>query len=73
MLLLDNQMPLVTGLEVLKKIRNDAALKDTLVIMLSANEETKEMAAQQGADADMHILKPFEMKFVLNAVKAMIG
>ena len=68
-LLLDNQMPVITGLEVLKKIRGDERLKHLQVVMMSANEATPALAREQGAEADLYLLKPFKIHAVLEALE----
>lgn len=72
-LLLDFQMPVMTGLEVLKSIRKDAKMKNLPVIMLSANKETEKIIEQSEVAAQKYILKPFEMPDIVSAINEVAG
>jgi CheY-like chemotaxis protein len=68
-LLLDFQMPVMTGLEVLESIRKDENMKNLPVIMLSANKDTEKLVTNSGVTADLFIIKPCEMSAIHDAVK----
>ena len=64
---LDNVMPEMSGLEVLREIR--AQLPKSVIVMVSgsANRETVQGALQGGADG--FVVKPFNSGRVLNALE----
>lgn len=55
----DVRMPKLTGYEVCREIKNDDALKQIPVIILSAKGQDEEVDAGRGVGADDYILKPF--------------
>ena len=57
--LLDVQMPGLTGLEILALIRADPSLKGTRVILLTARALAAEVDAGLAAGADFYLTKPF--------------
>ncbi|NLF25873.1 MAG: response regulator, partial [Deltaproteobacteria bacterium] len=71
-LLLDFQMPVMNGLEVLKSIRGDPALQKLPVIMLSANRDTEKYVTAAGLSADRYIIKPFEMCEITEAIQSLV-
>jgi DNA-binding response OmpR family regulator len=58
--LLDWNMPVKSGLEVLKAIRFDIAIKNTYVIMLTALGDTESVATAIKAGANDYVVKPYE-------------
>ena len=69
LLIVDLQMPDMTGIEVLKRIRENALTAPLKVILLSANNTTESLATQSGVKADYYLEKPFDMKVLLGLVK----
>ena len=67
-ILLDFQMPVMNGLEVLKAIRKDPKLSKIVVMVLSANNDTPKLFQQENVSADRFILKPFEMQTIRDAL-----
>ena len=60
LVLMDWNMPTMTGIDALKKIKADPALKATPVIMVtSESEKTKIMEAIQAGAAN-YVVKPFQ-------------
>lgn len=68
-LLLDFQMPVMNGLEVLRNIRKMSSLADLPVIILSANKDSERLIKESGLDAELFIIKPFEMTAVREAIE----
>lgn len=68
-LLLDFQMPVMNGLEVLNSIRRDGRTRDLAVIMLSANKDTEKLVQASGIGADLYIVKPFEIATIIPAIE----
>jgi CheY-like chemotaxis protein len=70
-MILDMMMPRLSGLEVLKAVRQDERLTDTRVIVLTAQPATREQALRAGADIVM--VKPFEPEEIANAVEEVLA
>jgi CheY-like chemotaxis protein len=58
-ILLDLNLPVLHGHEVIRQIKNDPELKDTYIIVLTAGEESKEECLAMGANEFMS--KPFSV------------
>lgn len=63
--LLDLMLPGVSGLTLLKWFRNDAALKDVIIIIITAKDGEEDVIAGLEAGADDYITKPFSSKLLL--------
>lgn len=68
--LLDIQMPVLNGLEVLKEIKADPQLKDTAVIMVSAYTSAEDIEQSMNLGASGFIKKPVIMDILLSTVTA---
>ena len=69
LLILDIMMPERDGLSVLGEIRDDEAIADTPVVLLTAKATDAEVWAGWQAGADYYITKPFELDEILNFVQ----
>jgi GAF domain-containing protein/class 3 adenylate cyclase len=69
----DLMMPLVTGLEMIRMIRNEEKLKGIPVILLTAkiDEETRIESTEHGADA--YLAKPFNDRELLAEVRNLLA
>ncbi|MDD3531532.1 MAG: response regulator [Candidatus Pacebacteria bacterium] len=56
-ILTDHNMPHVTGVEALRRIRNDERLKHLPVIVVSANEVNSDVARQAAREGGMFVKK----------------
>jgi DNA-binding response OmpR family regulator len=65
---LDIGMPGLDGLEVLEAIREDAALRTTRVLLLTAKAQEQDVRRGYEAGADAYIKKPFSPTELSNAV-----
>jgi CheY-like chemotaxis protein len=65
---LDVRMPGRTGLEVLAAIRADPELRRTYVLMLTAENQERDVRAGQAAGADRYLIKPFAARTLIAAV-----
>lgn len=70
LVLLDLMMPVLSGEEMIKKMRSDSHNEPVIVITAKIDEETKNKVFEMGADD--FITKPFKEQDLLNRVKANI-
>jgi CheY-like chemotaxis protein len=69
LMLLDVMMPGgIDGFSVCEKIRADARLKKTKVVMLTARAQPDDLARGKAAGADAYLVKPFSPRELLNVV-----
>ncbi len=62
LLLLDIRMPVMDGVEVLKKIKNDENLKEMPVIMLTTTDDPREIEECYKIGCNVYITKPIDFK-----------
>lgn len=69
----DLMMPLVSGLDLIHKIRGDEQLRGTPVVLLTAkaDEDTRILSAEQGADA--YLSKPFNDRELIAEVRNLLA
>jgi CheY-like chemotaxis protein len=58
LILLDLNLPKMSGIEFLRKLRNDPELKELHIIVLTSSNEPKDRAAAFEYDVDDYIVKP---------------
>ncbi|GMV51175.1 response regulator [Nitrospirales bacterium NOB] len=66
---LDLKMPKVDGLEVLRTIKSDNALKPIPVVMLTSSREERDLVESYALGANAYVVKPVEFPQFLKAVK----
>ncbi len=72
-IILDVDLPVVSGIEVCKQVRADAATRDALILMLSAMGEESDQVVGLAMGADDYIVKPVESyKVLLHKLKALL-
>jgi CheY-like chemotaxis protein len=67
--LLDNKMPKVNGLEVLKIIKSDEDLKTIPVVVLTSSRETPDLVEFYKYGANAYVVKPVDFSEFMTAVK----
>jgi CheY-like chemotaxis protein len=72
LILLDNILPGITGLEITKNLKNDINLKNIPIIMLSALDDVKDKVVGFEAGIDDYITKPFNFSEVLARINAVL-
>ena len=70
---LDIQMPRLDGIQVLRAVRGDAALRGIKILALSAHALSDEVRQIREAGADAYLAKPADPKTVLEAVRSLIS
>jgi phosphoribosyl 1,2-cyclic phosphodiesterase len=73
LVILDLLMPKMHGFEVCKKIKEDAELKATKVLISSSKSYVHDINTAKSAGADMYIVKPYELSSLLWKVEELIG
>jgi CheY-like chemotaxis protein len=68
-ILLDVKMPRMDGIETLKTIRNDPALKILPVVMLTSSREEIDLKMSYELGANAYVVKPVNFKEFMDAVK----
>jgi CheY-like chemotaxis protein len=68
-LLLDIKMPRMDGIEVLKAIRNDKALRMLPVVMLTSSREEQDLIKSYALGVNAYVVKPVDFKEFIDAVK----
>jgi len=69
LVLLDNKMPKVGGLEVLKVIKADERLKTIPVVALTSSRETSDLVEFYRHGVNAYVVKPVDFSEFRNAVK----
>ena len=72
LILLDWMLPNISGIDVLKKIREDKDLKNTPVIMLTAKNMESDKVEGLVGGADDYITKPFSIKELLARISSVL-
>jgi two-component system alkaline phosphatase synthesis response regulator PhoP len=69
-ILLDVMMPVLTGFEVLRRLKGDPGLAATPVIMLTAKGRERDVQGGLSAGAVDYIVKPFSLKELAARIEA---
>ena len=73
LVLLDVMMPRKSGFEVCSEVRADEAIRDTLVLMLTAKGRDTDVAKGLGVGADAYMTKPFSTKELAQKVAELLA
>lgn len=73
LILLDKQMPGMTGFEVLSKLREDDSTSKTPVIMLTAEDKPEDIMTGYSVGADYYITKPFTREQLAYGIRLVLG
>jgi CheY-like chemotaxis protein len=71
--LLDNKMPKVSGLEVLKIIKGDAHLKMIPVVALTSSRRTQDLIEFYEHGVNAYVVKPLEFSAFTAAIKQLVA
>jgi two-component system phosphate regulon response regulator PhoB len=72
LVLLDLMLPGIDGMEVCRRLKNDAATRDIPVIILSAKGEESDIIAGLEQGADDYLAKPFSPKILLARIRTVL-
>lgn len=73
MALLDVDMPGLDGLEVTRRIRGDATIAGTIVVLLTARTNPDEVEDGLAAGADAYLTKPFSPQELEAKIEELLG
>ena len=69
----DWNMAPMSGLEFLKEVRSDGALKEMPFIMITAESKTENVVAAKEAGVSNYIVKPFNADTLKKKIEAVLG
>lgn len=69
MILLDLKLPKVDGMEVLRAIRSDTALRMVPVVVMTSSREDRDVVESYGLGASSYIVKPLDFEQFSTAVQ----
>ena len=72
LILLDVQMPSLDGLEVCRRLRADASLAGTRIVMLTAAGQDADRTRGLAAGADEYLTKPFSPLALFTLVRSLL-
>lgn len=73
LILLDKNMPFVTGDQVLKSLRNNEMTKDLPIIMLTASTEIEDVKKSKELGVDDYVIKPPDKKTLVSRIEKLLG
>jgi two-component system phosphate regulon response regulator PhoB len=73
LLVLDWMMPVLTGIEVARRLRQDPATAGIPIIMLTAKGQEADRQAASAAGVSTYLVKPFSPLELLDKVQAALG
>ena len=73
LVLLDEQMPEMDGLEVIDRIRGDARLKNTAIVMLTSADQSASAARCRHQGAAVYLTKPVRMAELFVSIQKVLG
>jgi DNA-binding response OmpR family regulator len=73
LVVLDGQMPKLTGQEVCQRLRASAEVADIPILMLSGSMEPRDVDLSREAGADAYLQKPFTSDELVQSVRALVG
>jgi two-component system response regulator len=69
LLLLDLKLPKVDGLEVLRQIKGDAAIKMIPVVMMTSSRQEQDLVRSYELGVNAYVVKPMKFQDFIDAVK----
>jgi two-component system response regulator len=71
LILLDLKLPKVSGLEVLKRVKEDATTKMTPVVVLTSSREEQDILESYKLGVNSYIVKPVDFEKFIDAVRSL--
>jgi two-component system, sensor histidine kinase and response regulator len=73
LLLLDEQMPGMDGMEVLERIRRNPALQSVVIMMLTSSDQVESAALCRKMGVETYLIKPISSSDLLGSIRLAIG
>jgi len=73
LLLLDLKMPKVDGLEVLRQVKSDPAMRSIPVVVLTSSREEQDLLRSYDLGVNAYVVKPVDFNEFIGAVKLLGG
>ena len=73
LVLLDLKMPKVDGLEVLRIVKSDPALKNIPVVVLTSSRQEQDLLSSYNLGVNAYVVKPVDFREFVDAVKTLGG
>jgi CheY-like chemotaxis protein len=73
LMLLDLKMPKVDGLEVLRLVKADPALRSLPVVVLTSSREEQDLVASYNLGVNAYVVKPVDFGAFMSAVESLGG
>ncbi len=73
LLLLDEQMPGMDGMEVLDRIRRNPGLQSTVIMMLTSHDQVNSAARCRQMGVEAYLIKPISSSDLLGSIRRAIG
>ncbi len=73
LILLDIMMPKMSGFEVCKRIKTDPKTRDTIIIMVTALNETSDVERAAECGSDDYLTKPIDRKALIDQVRTLLA
>jgi len=73
LILLDINMPVMSGIEVCQRLKADENTKDIPIIMVTALATKEEREAGLAANCDAYITKPFDFDLLLTTIRGALN
>jgi signal transduction histidine kinase/DNA-binding response OmpR family regulator len=73
LLLLDEQMPGMDGMEVLERIRGNPALESVVIMMLTSSDQVESVALCRKMGVETYLIKPISSSDLLGSIRRAIG
>jgi two-component system, sensor histidine kinase and response regulator len=73
LLLLDEQMPGMDGMEVLERIRQNPALESVVIMMLTSSDQVEGVALCRKMGVETYLIKPISSSDLLASIRLAIG
>lgn len=72
-IIVDLKMPKVDGLEVVRQIKSDPALRSIPVVILTSSREERDLASGYQAGVNAYVVKPVDFEEFIDAVRQIGG
>jgi CheY-like chemotaxis protein len=73
LVLLDLKMPKVDGIEVLKQVKSDPAMRSIPIVVLTSSREEQDLVQTYDLGANAYVVKPVDFHEFVDAVKLLGG